>query len=97
MKKSFLGGIILLVGLISTSLVFQDYSFLVNIGGTVGVVSIILAGLTTGAFQQRSIPAENYPLEDKTLRDTKSRWSKNVFLFGLPSFIGAIITFILLL
>jgi hypothetical protein len=96
LKKSLFFGTILLVVLILFSLVFQDYSLIVKIGVPIGLISIILAGFTTGVFQQRSIPSENYPLEDKSIRDIKTRWSTILFLFGLPSLVGAILTFILL-
>jgi hypothetical protein len=88
-----LGSVVLLV---VGSMIYKDWNILLVSCGTVGLLSILLGGLVTGAFQQRDVFAENYPQEDKKLRDLKTRWSTKLLVFGLPNIIASIISYIFL-
>ncbi|MBN8191910.1 hypothetical protein JI667_07095 [Bacillus sp. NTK074B] len=84
MKKSILFGISLFLLTLVYSLVQKDIYFLLKVSGVIGSGAIIVAGLITGVFQERVAPGENYSLEDKNVRNTKTKWSLIVFVFGLP-------------
>lgn len=96
MKKMFIIGSILSATLIAFSFLSQNFYIGLKISGLIGAMAIIFAGIATGAFQQRNIPAENYQLEDKKLRDIKTRWSIKIIFFGIPFIISAIISFLML-
>ena len=84
MTKSFIFGLAVLMFIGFISFFIQDVTIFMASVGFIGISSVLISGIITGAFQQKRAPGESYPFEDKHIRDWKSRWSGKVFMFGLP-------------
>lgn len=93
MKKAFFLGIFfaaicLLLGY------FTPYHYLFGeITGVLGLVCLIIAGITSGAFISGDRNRGNFWTEDKESRAERVGIGTYSFLFGFPSFVVSLIIF----
>ncbi|WP_035668420.1 hypothetical protein, partial [Halalkalibacter akibai] len=88
MNKSLILGFLLLLLLLMISFTLQDFRVLINIGIVFGTFSLLIIAIASGVLQQRSIPIENIPYEDKRMNINKL--ALNLGLSSLPCLIAAV-------
>ncbi|MDN4525849.1 DUF5316 domain-containing protein [Fictibacillus fluitans] len=79
--------------MIITSLLLNDWSLLLNVCGAIGLLSLLAAGLFTGAFVNGDQLRANFNTETKEHRKERLISSKGFLMFGLPNLLIAIIYF----
>jgi hypothetical protein len=94
--KAFSYGTALLAILLITSFIMRDYSILMEVGGVIGIVTILLAGVATGAGPAINLPLLGFLFTQYKEESIKTNPSILIFLFGLPNLTGALLTFIVL-
>ena len=88
-------GLIVVVIVTLISFISGNWSVLLKVSGTIGVVSFLIAALLTGTFISGDQLKANWSSESKEDRDIRESRATKFFLFALPNFAGAIIYVVL--
>ncbi|MCK6256417.1 DUF5316 domain-containing protein [Fictibacillus sp. KIGAM418] len=90
MKSFFIAGLIVGAAVLLSAFILNDWSLLLNVSGSIGLVSLLAAGLFTGAFIDGDRFRANYFSETKENRQDRIRYSTLLLLFALPNLIVAV-------
>jgi hypothetical protein len=89
-KKALAGGTFLAILVIVVGMQVLSAKTVMEVLGGVGVASLLLAGLCSGAFVSGDRIRENFYMERPSDRKTRTRLCTAFILFGLPNLIAAV-------
>lgn len=87
-----MGAGIMTLALVSlVSYILRDWSLVFKFSGIIGLISFLISGLLTGAFNSGDRIRANWTHEDSEDQDYRQKRASQLFLFGLPNLAGAIL------
>ncbi|WP_141430377.1 DUF5316 domain-containing protein [Bacillus sp. 03113] len=93
--RSFLFGLSSGLIFLTAGLMIDSNHFILTAVGIIGIGSLLVSGLLTGAFIDGDRIRANFANENKQERSKRINISMNLFLFGLPNLIAGILLVIL--
>ncbi|MFT0855771.1 DUF5316 domain-containing protein [Bacillus swezeyi] len=93
MKKAFLSGVAVCLISVLISAAAGDWTYLYKISGVCGLGAILLSALLSGVFSSGGRFGGNHHSETKEHRDSSSKMTNGLAVFGLPNLLAAGISF----
>lgn len=87
---SFGAGVLSLITIGIISLIFEDWSLVFKVSGTIGLVACLISALLSGVFISGDRVRGNWTHEDNKDKNIRQGWGSKLFLFGFPNIVGAI-------
>lgn len=94
MKKAFFVGLGFVGAISLGSLIMQDLNIILVFSGLVAVVSLLLAGVFSGAMVSGDRNRGNFQTETKKQRHERTGTAVIFTMIGLPNLLAAIIAYI---
>lgn len=93
MVRSLLYGILVMLIIAMVSAFMQDDISFQTATLVFGLICLAIAGILSGAFVSGDRIRANTATEEKEDRRQRQDWSIKIFMFGLPSFLAAILSY----
>ena len=94
-KYSFLSGIGIAIILTIIFLLIHSTNLAFEVPGIIGIICLMAAGISSGAFVSGDRTRENYFMESPENRKQRNTITTTLVLFGSPNFIVAICVYLL--
>ncbi|PLR78882.1 hypothetical protein CU633_03575 [Bacillus sp. V3-13] len=92
MKALYIGIVLVIISILS-AFILRDWTLLYKITGIIGILSLGVSALFSGAFVDGDRMGRNLYSENKDTKQARFFLTNRILLIGLPNIITAILTY----